>query len=97
MCPSTWFLPSLIRLAWATAVYDWLRVTEDRVLTVLKRKDLEAIAGAKSCAAARSAFDFLIISYDLLKDGQDLLHELGFKVVVLDESHYIKSPKVRLQ
>ena len=71
-------------------------MTEDRVLTVLKGKDMDAIANANSHEAARSSFDFLIISYDLLKDGQHVLDKLDFKVVVLDESHYIKSPKVCL-
>lgn len=44
----------------------------------------------------RRQHDFLIISYDLLAKAEDTLaaKDLHFGVVVLDESHYIKSPKV---
>lgn len=34
------------RLSWAAALYQWLRVTEDRVLVTLKRDDMRALANA---------------------------------------------------
>jgi hypothetical protein len=83
------------RLSWAAALYDWLRVTDDRVLVVLKRIDMQCLAAAPSQAAARSMFDFVVLSYDLLKDVASLLDGLAFQVVILDESHCIKNPKVR--
>jgi hypothetical protein len=87
------FLPC--RLSWAAALYDWLRVTGDRVLVVLKRSDMQRLADAPSQAAARAMYDFVVLSYDLLKDVASLLEGLAFQVVVLDESHCIKNPKVR--
>jgi hypothetical protein len=83
------------RLSWAAALYDWLRVTGDRVLVVLKRSDMQRLADAPSQAAARAMYDFVVLSYDLLKDVASLLEGLAFQVVVLDESHCIKNPKVR--
>ncbi|WIA22000.1 hypothetical protein OEZ85_004354 [Tetradesmus obliquus] len=85
--------PSSLRLSWAAALYDWLRVTEDRVLVVLKRADMQRLADAPSEAAARAMYDFVVLSYDLLKDGAGLLEQLGCQMVILDESHCIKNPK----
>jgi SNF2 family DNA or RNA helicase len=82
------------RLSWAAALYDWLRVTDDRVLVVLKRSDMQHLADAPSQAAARAMYDFVVLSYDLLKDVAGLLEGLAFQVVILDESHCIKNPKV---
>ncbi|KAF6256809.1 P-loop containing nucleoside triphosphate hydrolase protein [Scenedesmus sp. NREL 46B-D3] len=85
--------PSSLRLSWAAALYDWLRVTDDRVLVVLKRSDMQRLAEAPSQAAARAMYDFVVLSYDLLKDVASLLEGLAFQVVILDESHCIKNPK----
>jgi hypothetical protein len=41
------------RLSWAAALYDWLRVTEDRVLVVLKGRDMEALSACTTLEAAR--------------------------------------------
>jgi SNF2 family DNA or RNA helicase len=37
----------------------------------------------------------VIVSYDMLKDVSEVLGAVGFKVVILDESHCIKNPTVR--
>lgn len=36
----------------------------------------------------------MIVSYDMLKDVAQVLEAIKFKVVILDESHCIKSPQV---
>lgn len=41
-------------------------------------------------------YDFVIVSYDMLKDVSEVLGAVGFKVVILDESHCIKNPTVRM-
>lgn len=82
------------RLTWAGALYDWLRVTEDRVLVVLKRSDLDPVRNAASMQDARAMFDFIIVSYDLLADLEAVLSALKLQVVVCDESHYIKTSTV---
>ena len=38
----------------------------------------------------------MIVSYDMLKDVAQVLEAIKFKVVILDESHCIKSPQVRV-
>lgn len=46
-------------------------------------------------APACCRYDFVIVSYDMLKDVAQVLEAIQFKVVILDESHCIKSPQVR--
>lgn len=40
--------PGLSRLSWAAALYQWLRVTEDRVLVTLKKNDMVPLSNAAS-------------------------------------------------
>jgi hypothetical protein len=49
-----------------------------------------------TCPPARR-YDFVIVSYDLLKDVSEVLEGMEFQVVVLDESHCIKNATVRQQ
>lgn len=42
------------RLSWATALYQWLRVTEDRVLVTLKVNDMQHLKKAQSEEQARN-------------------------------------------
>ncbi|KIZ01977.1 hypothetical protein MNEG_5987 [Monoraphidium neglectum] len=75
-------------LTWAAALYDWLRVTEDRVACILTGADVKR-------SLARQ-FDALIISYDLFaKCADELTAARKFKVVVLDEAHLIKNTKAK--
>lgn len=46
-----------------------------------------------TCASC-CRYDFVIVSYDMLKDVAQVLEAIKFKVVILDESHCIKSPQV---
>ncbi len=75
--------PSSLREAWADAVHKWLALPEERVRVVHTGKDAAA-AGA----APPGAHDFLIVSYNFL----DKMELAGgrYRVVVVDESHYIK-------
>jgi hypothetical protein len=70
------------RLSWAAALYDWLRVTDDRVLVILKTKDIKPLADCRTEAAARSFASFIIVSYDMLKDTEEVLAALRCQVGV---------------
>lgn len=85
---------SAVRLSWQAALYDWIRVVEDRVLVVLKKTDMNRLANAPSEQAARSMFDFVVVGYDMLKDLHEVLEAMEFKVIILDESHCIKNHTV---
>lgn len=61
---------------------------------VLKKTDMNRLANAKSEEEARSMFDFVVVSYDMLKDMSEVLQAMDFNVVILDESHCIKNPTV---
>lgn len=39
--------------------------------------------------------DFIIINYDLLEKRKDDLKSIGFKAVIMDESHYLKNGKAK--
>lgn len=39
-------------------------------------------------------YDFVIVSYDLLKDVHEVLDGMNFQVTILDESHCIKNATV---
>ncbi len=75
--------PSSLREAWADAVHKWLALPEERVRVVHTGKDAAA-AGA----APPGAHDFLIVSYNFLDKME--LSDGRYRVVVVDESHYIK-------
>lgn len=46
------------------------------------------------CCCVCVRYDFVIVSYDMLVDVKDVLMAVDFKVVILDESHCIKSSQV---
>lgn len=39
--------------------------------------------------------DIVIISYDLAAKFHDKLEDVGYQVVICDESHYLKSPEAK--
>ena len=62
---------------------------------------MHIINSGKDCDLARALFlsdrrpkDFLVMSYTFVGKMQVALQDAAFRVVVLDESHYIKDPKV---
>ncbi|KAJ3042490.1 SWI/SNF- matrix-associated actin-dependent regulator of chromatin sub A-like protein 1 [Rhizophlyctis rosea] len=67
---------------WQAEIRKWLKVEEDSIQVIFTSKDL-----------LRNDVQFIIISYDLAsKDGiAAQLHAAKFKIVVADESHYLKS------
>ena len=76
--------PSSLKIQWAEAIHEWLRVTEDKVSVVNTGKD-------KACLDNR----FVIISYDFIPKMQQLLKEKNFQMIICDEAHYIKNHKAK--
>eukprot|EP00873_Tetraselmis_striata_P038625 jgi/Tetstr1/458889/TSEL_004396.t1 len=74
--------PSSLREQWADALHRWLGITDARIHIVYEKKDIDM--GSR-------AFEFLIISYDYVVKMEKELTRRKFRVVVCDESHYIKN------
>lgn len=67
------------------ALVEWLGITESHVHVTNCKKDTD-LAGRR--------FDCLIASYNFLGELAALNQDLTFKVVIMDEAHYIKNKKV---
>ncbi|GAB4813670.1 hypothetical protein N2152v2_000716 [Parachlorella kessleri] len=77
--------PSSLREQWADALHRWLGVTEDHVHVVHSNKDAQRVP--------QKGLQFLIVSYNFVpKMGL----EGKYKMVILDESHYIKDHQASL-
>lgn len=83
--PALIICPSSLREAWAAALTEWLGARADRVVVVNTAKE-----GAGIGAAPAPTYDFVIISYSLVGKLKESLARARFRVVTLDESHYIK-------
>ena len=86
--PALIVCPSSLREAWAAALGEWLGARADRVVVINSAKE-----GAGLGAAAAPTYDFVIVSYALISKLKAPLERARFRVVVLDESHYIKDGK----
>lgn len=86
--PALIVAPSSLRDAWADALGEWLGVRGERVLVVNSAKD-----GARIAAGPAPAHDFVVASYALVGKLRPVLEAARFRVVILDESHYIKDAK----
>ncbi|EKX45486.1 hypothetical protein GUITHDRAFT_42086, partial [Guillardia theta CCMP2712] len=76
--------PSSLRLNWAQECSRWLEGMKEEPLEVqVVMKGSDAIKGV----------DVTIVSYDLATRMSDAIKASSFKVVIADESHYIKTDK----
>jgi replicative superfamily II helicase len=71
---------------WADALVEWLGMTEDQMHVTNSKRDADLTGRRFSC---------LIASYNFLGSLERHDGDLDFKVVVMDEAHYIKNKKVR--
>ncbi|CAA0819897.1 chromatin remodeling factor18 [Striga hermonthica] len=92
--------PSSLRLHWASMIQQWLDIAPSDILVVL----------SQWCGSNRSGFNivpsnikrpvnldglFNIISYDIVPKLQDTLLASNFKVVIADESHFLKNGQAK--
>ncbi|KAK9812924.1 hypothetical protein WJX72_005876 [[Myrmecia] bisecta] len=78
--------PSSLREQWADALHQWLGITDEKIRIIYSGKD---------CELSLRGIHFLILSYNFVGKMKAQLTQLAFKVVVLDESHYIKDQKAQ--
>ncbi|KAK3017222.1 hypothetical protein RJ639_007140 [Escallonia herrerae] len=92
--------PSSLRLHWASAIREWLNVPSSDILVVLSQW-----GGSNRCgfivvpSNTKRAIHldrlFNIISYDVVPKLQDIIMASDFKVVIADESHFLKNAQAK--
>lgn len=92
--------PSSLRLQWASMIQQWLNIPSSDILIVLSQSGGSNRGGfnivsssAKSCIRLDGLFN--IISYDLVPKLQNTLMSCDFKVVIADESHFLKNAQAK--
>lgn len=92
--------PSSLRLHWASMIQQWLNIASSDILVVLSQWNGSNRGGfniVPSNAKRPINLDgvFNIISYDIVPKLQDRLLASAFKVVIADESHFLKNGQAK--
>ncbi|KAK8471028.1 hypothetical protein PHAVU_003G123100 [Phaseolus vulgaris] len=92
--------PSSLRLQWASMIQQWLNIPSSDILIVLPQSGGSNRGGfniISSSAKNSIRLDglFNIISYDLVPKLQNMLMKCDFKVVIADESHFLKNAQAK--
>ncbi|CAI0548425.1 unnamed protein product [Linum tenue] len=89
--------PSSLRLQWATMIQQWLNIPSSDIVVVLSqwsgsnRGGFSLVSSAKGTPSLDGLFN--IVSYDVVPKLQSVLMASEFKVVIADESHFLKNAK----
>lgn len=92
--------PSSLRLQWASMIQQWLNIPSSDIVIVLSQNGGSNRGGfniVSSSAKGSIHLDglFNIISYDLVPKLQNMLIASDFKVVIADESHFLKNAQAK--
>ncbi|XP_064958026.1 uncharacterized protein LOC135608880 isoform X5 [Musa acuminata AAA Group] len=92
--------PSSLRLQWASMIQQWLNISSADILVVLSQHGGSNKAGFKivfSNLKSNIHLDgvFNIVSYDVVPKIQDILLASEFKIVIADESHFMKNAQAK--
>ncbi|KAL6526446.1 hypothetical protein OROGR_015536 [Orobanche gracilis] len=102
--PEAWpvliLAPSSLRLHWASTIQQWLNIAPSDILVVLSQWNGSNRGGfniVSSNAKTSISLDgvFNIISYDIVPKLQDRILASDFKVVIADESHFLKNGQAK--
>ncbi|KAK6930373.1 SNF2, N-terminal [Dillenia turbinata] len=92
--------PSSLRLHWAAMIHQWLNIPSSDILVVLSQWSGSNRGGFRivpSNTKGTIHLDgvFNIISYDVVPKLQNILMSSDFKVVIADESHFLKNAQAK--
>lgn len=92
--------PSALRLHWASMIQQWMNIPSSEILVVLSQCSGSNKGGFKIVASNTKKSIHLdgvfnIVSYDIVPKLQDLLMASTFKVVIADESHFLKNAQAK--
>ncbi|KXZ48890.1 hypothetical protein GPECTOR_24g179 [Gonium pectorale] len=86
--PALVVVPKSLRDAWADALFAWLKLTDSEVFVIHNVKDADQLGPSFKPKV-------VVVSYDSLMRCPAKLRAMKFRVVVLDEAHYIKNSKAQ--
>ncbi|CAL2226523.1 unnamed protein product [Prunus armeniaca] len=92
--------PSSLRLQWASMIQQWMNIPSSDILVVLSQcggSNRSGFTVVSSNTKGTIHLDglFNIISYDVVPKLQNLLMASEFKVVIADESHFLKNAQAK--
>jgi len=92
--------PSSLRLHWASIIQNWLNIPMEDILVVLPQTGGSHKAGFRlvySNTKGDIHLDgvFNVISYDVVPKIQSTLLDSDFKIVIADESHFMKNGQAK--
>uniref|UniRef100_A0A7C9D976 DNA helicase n=1 Tax=Opuntia streptacantha TaxID=393608 RepID=A0A7C9D976_OPUST len=91
--------PSSLRLHWASMIQEWLNIPPSDIVVVLSQCSGSNRAGFSIVYTTKGNVRldgvFNIISYDTVPKLQETLISSEFKVVIADESHYLKNAQAK--
>ncbi|VAH27589.1 unnamed protein product [Triticum turgidum subsp. durum] len=92
--------PSSLRLHWASMIQQWLNIPTEDILVVLPQTGGSNKAGFRLVYSnTKGDFHldgmFNVISYDVVPKIQSTLLDLDFKIVIADESHFLKNGQAK--
>lgn len=92
--------PSSLRLHWATMIQQWLNIPSSDILVLLSQCKGSNRSGFRIVASnTKSSVHldglFNIISYDVVPKLQNVLMSSDFKLVIADESHFLKNAQAK--
>ncbi|XP_022714698.1 SWI/SNF-related matrix-associated actin-dependent regulator of chromatin subfamily A-like protein 1 isoform X2 [Durio zibethinus] len=92
--------PSSLRLHWASMIQQWLNIPPSDIVVIFSQPGGSNRGGFTILSSNRKGgihLDglFNIISYDLVAKLENLLMASEFKVVIADESHFLKNAQAK--
>ncbi|KAK1318625.1 CHD3-type chromatin-remodeling factor PICKLE [Acorus calamus] len=92
--------PSSLRLQWASMIQQWLNIPSTDILVVLSQYGGSNRGGFKILYSSVKQTihldgEFNIISYDVVPKLQNVLMASEFKIVIADESHFLKNAQAK--
>ncbi|XP_020575775.1 SWI/SNF-related matrix-associated actin-dependent regulator of chromatin subfamily A-like protein 1 isoform X2 [Phalaenopsis equestris] len=91
--------PSSLRLHWASMIHQWLGIPAGDILVVLSQAGSTRggfkIVFSSQKLAIRLDGTFNIVSYDSVPKLQNVLLSSAFKIVIADESHFLKNGQAK--
>ncbi|PON64857.1 chromatin remodeling factor [Parasponia andersonii] len=92
--------PSSLRLHWASMIQQWLNIPSSDILVVLSQcggsnKSGFSLVSYNTKGTIHLDGLFNILSYDAVPKLQNLLMSSEFKVVIADESHFLKNAQAK--
>ncbi|KAL2653918.1 hypothetical protein R1flu_022046 [Riccia fluitans] len=91
-------VPSSLRVHWANMVTTWLNVSPSDITIVLSQGSCHGGFNIVRTTGKHKLLVnglFNIVSYDALTKLGDIILRTGFKIVIADESHYMKNPQAK--